>query len=556
MSTAKDAGECVNPFAEPDAVATLDALAQTNRFEALGRAADALMRRHPQDRRVVLRRALASAAAGRGAEAREAFMRARTLAPALASCHALVGAALTRLGVLQGAFAELKEALRLDPRSAPALSAMGSLQQRLGDDDIALQCFERAAALAPTSAEMQMLLALALQRAGRIAACQAAGRRAAALGGDSGAVVGAQAHLLAETGAVEEALTLLERRRRAAPDDTLINRQYAALRLQLRASAAASFQAAEREDAVWRDLEASAARTDDAGQMLRAAIAWVLQDRWSQARRVMATALAAAIPEQAAALRRADPKAAAFLLGYHGFITALLADQPGESVEEEALGAAPILHFGDSHCLTYAHRVVRLRDTAVMVRPRLCLGAKAHHLALKGPTQAKAVLQRLLETAPRDAAGSLDAAALWFSFGEIDCRQSEGILAHHRKSGAPLDRIVRDTVEGYVGWLAQALEEALDQPPGASPAPWPPVYLFGAPAPIRAAESSGADHAARLDVIRRFNQALSQAAEAAGFRMIDLWRVTIGPDGEAEAAAFCDGVHLRPATASAIEAQL
>jgi predicted Zn-dependent protease len=59
---------------------------------------------------------------------------------------------------------ELEEALRLDPKSAPALAALGRLRLRVNDDPAAIDYLQRALAIQPQDAESNYQLGVLLSR--------------------------------------------------------------------------------------------------------------------------------------------------------------------------------------------------------------------------------------------------------------------------------------------------------------------------------------------------------------------------------------------------------
>lgn len=509
-------------------IAALDGLMQSGRFADLLGAAGAVLGRAPNDRRVVLRRACALFAAGRGDEAAAALARAGSLAPARAGCHAKLGLAFDRLGLVASAIEQFKTALDLAPGLPAAWSGLASLHFRRGAHETALRCVDKAIAAAPRAASAHMLRGLVLGKLGRREACLAACRRAAALSARDPVMLCSNAHIaLNELGEIDQARRCLETALRADPGHERAQRMLADLRLQ--------DPVGSDDAASWRAVEARAAESGDAVRLIQAAIGWVLAARWDALQRLLATPLAARLPEEVARLTASEPKRAQFLNGYARFLQALRADPPGEG---EA-AAPPILHFGESHCLSYAHRTLNLGGAARRIAPRLTFGAKAHHLGAAGPNQQKAVLARQAAAAPRDA------AALFFSFGEIDCRADEGVMRRHRKCGEPVGEIADRTVAGYLDRIATLFGERAC-----------PAYVFGVPAPVRPGGVGDADHRMRIEAIRRFNRALETGAAARGFGFVDLWRFTAAPDGSSNGRFHCDDVHLGPAALSEIQKQL
>lgn len=68
--------------------------------------------------------------------------------PAYLSARVTLGRALTEVGELPSARAELEQVLRVAPASVPALKALADVHQRLGDPETADRLIERASASA------------------------------------------------------------------------------------------------------------------------------------------------------------------------------------------------------------------------------------------------------------------------------------------------------------------------------------------------------------------------------------------------------------------------
>ncbi len=78
--------------------------------------------------------------------------------------HLLQGMLFYRSKLYDDAERELKEALRLDPKSAPALAALGRLRLRVNDDPAAIDYLSRALAIQPQDAESNYQLGVLLSR--------------------------------------------------------------------------------------------------------------------------------------------------------------------------------------------------------------------------------------------------------------------------------------------------------------------------------------------------------------------------------------------------------
>ncbi len=106
-------------------------------------------------------------AAGRYAEAAEAFRAAVRAAPNSAGARVNLGTALAHSGDVPGAIAELERALELEPQNPTAHFNLGLLQANQGQLDAALPHLTLAARQAPTDVAVHLELAALLRRVGQ-----------------------------------------------------------------------------------------------------------------------------------------------------------------------------------------------------------------------------------------------------------------------------------------------------------------------------------------------------------------------------------------------------
>ena len=103
----------------------------------------------------------------RPVEAHDTFSAMVAAAPDNAEGHLWLGYAARGIGKYDEAFEGLETALRLDARSSEALTAIGSLTLETGDDDEALEWFDRSLALDPDNPATRIEKAVALGRLDR-----------------------------------------------------------------------------------------------------------------------------------------------------------------------------------------------------------------------------------------------------------------------------------------------------------------------------------------------------------------------------------------------------
>ena len=199
---------------------------------------------------------------------------------------------------------------------------------------------------------------------------------------------------------------------------------------------------------------------------------------------------------------------------------------------DESVPALPVI--GDSHCLAYHGVAAMLDGRRHVANARLVMGCKAWHLSNSRPNLYKWLFAQLLDQVPENSPAIC-------CFGEIDCRLDEGILSHYRKVGGDLETMIAGQVDAYVAHIGQA----------AVPRRIAPLFM-NVPAPHldlldpQHPEVSSADKALLIDIVRMFNRSLAVAAARGGYRVIDLFQLSAGPQGRASGERHIDDFHLKP----------
>jgi tetratricopeptide (TPR) repeat protein len=193
-----------------------------------------------------------------------------------------------------------------------------------------------------------------------------------------------------------------------------------------------------------------------------------------------------------------------------------------------------IVLIGDSHCLSYANTTLAIDGVSHKIISRLVMGCKAWHLGNKMPNQYKRVFHAAIEELP-------PRAKCFIAFGEIDCRFNEGIISHYKKKGGVFQNLVETCVHDFVQHVTEtAKSREID------------ISFIAVPAPrvdhIRAfnAVFTPDDEALLIEVIRLFNDSLKRAAAEKSRRVIDVYSLTAGPDGNAHGSYHIDSYHLKP----------
>lgn len=147
--------------------------------------------------------------AGDASGASAAYRQVVELAPTDALGHAGLGAALLLAGDHPGAVPVLRRSLEIDPQGFDAAANLGEALRNLSDLDGASRAFERCLAVNPDTAEAHLGLGRVRIVQGRAAEARASLLAAVPLKRQDGAALATIACLLDESGAREEAISLV-----------------------------------------------------------------------------------------------------------------------------------------------------------------------------------------------------------------------------------------------------------------------------------------------------------------------------------------------------------
>ena len=214
---------------------------------------------------------------------------------------------------------------------------------------------------------------------------------------------------------------------------------------------------------------------------------------------------------------------------YFTYLKALLPETPYNS----STGIAESIHIGESHCLAFTNQIITMNGVNSQVKSSLVRGAKAWHLGNSQNNNFKTCFQNAIKSELNHYEFIL------LSFGEIDCRQDEGILKHCSKHNSSIEAACQSTAKGYVHWIESELSSYRKK-----------LILFGIPAPQKpnTADAPNPDktNSQRLSVIHSFNKALSEECSGLGIVFADVLRLSSNKDGFNNGNWMLDNVHLKP----------
>ncbi len=187
-----------------------------------------------------------------------------------------------------------------------------------------------------------------------------------------------------------------------------------------------------------------------------------------------------------------------------------------------------IPHFGESHCLSFAHQTLSLASNSNKIQPVLIEGGKAWYFAKKGNNQWKDSLKQQIKNHTYS-----DKA--FISFGEIDCKKDKNILNYAIKKDKDISSICEKTIKGYLNHMESTLSPYYSK-----------RYYFGVPAPRRNTELPDELDMKRTEMIKIFNSLLKKEVLSRGSYFLDVYELTSTVDGVNNNIHMCDQTHLSP----------
>jgi tetratricopeptide (TPR) repeat protein len=486
---------------------------------------------------------------GRLDEAVAHFTKATELDPSAAEGHMNLGNALKQQGHVERAIERYRRALELKPDYAEAHMNLGVAVMEQGKEGEAADHYRHALAVNPRFPEALMNLAIVLQHRGEFAEAVAHYRRALELRPQYAVAHFNLGNALLERGNLNEALARYQHALALTAGTAPPTGPLAPVESVRQAVNRTRAPYPGEEPCFMNLVRANCWRTPAQDWRMLCAVA-LEQANLSQASRfelLVRTGISQWLDDDRTALAdtlRAAGEASAAIGGsrsrevknsraYANFL-ANLAQHADAASPSASDGAPELAVFGDSHSLSFHGIGIELEGTAYRTGAHLVMGCKAWHLASPDPNLYKWRLSAILDTMPENS-------PFICCFGEIDCRLDEGILPYYRRTGGDLEQLIADETSRYVAYVAVA----------ATPRRLKPI-LVGVPAPHLDAlvaeqpDASADDKSLLIDIVKAFNSCLRRAADRHGFRMVDVFAVSAGPDGKATGDQHVDPYHLKP----------
>ncbi|MDB2561493.1 tetratricopeptide repeat protein, partial [Amylibacter sp.] len=197
-----------------------------------------------------------------------------------------------------------------------------------------------------------------------------------------------------------------------------------------------------------------------------------------------------------------------------------------------------VYHIGESHCLSYAHHNLEINGTTFRIVPMITFGAKAFHFSKANDSGFKAITKANLDSIPRGS-------KVFVSFGEIDCRPNEGFISAATKLDQSVEDIITNTLTGYLQWFAKHNKDWNHN-----------MHFVNVQAPEYDQMYDAKKNADVANVVALFNQKMKKQIAQYNFKMIDVFKFTLGKDGFSNSHFHIDGRHLGAKALPKIEQEL
>ena len=213
------------------------------------------------------------------------------------------------------------------------------------------------------------------------------------------------------------------------------------------------------------------------------------------------------------------------ILNYSRFINSLypLLEKKKKNPDSER-----IPHFGESHCLSFAHQTLSIYSQSKQIQPVLITGGKAWHFANDKNNQWKDSLNQQLKNHKYSD-------TVFISFGEIDCRKDEGILNYAIKNDINISEVCKKTIQGYLNHMEEMLSPNYSK-----------KYYFGVPAPAKEKESLDELDIKRIEIVRIYNSIFKKEVLLRESYFLDVYKLTANKHGINNNIYMCDKIHLAP----------
>ena len=217
-----------------------------------------------------------------------------------------------------------------------------------------------------------------------------------------------------------------------------------------------------------------------------------------------------------------------FIIAYAKYLNSLILTKNNLIDSNKLVNKNVIYHIGDSHALSFAHKRLKNKEHDNFILPRIIFGAKAFHFGGTKKSDIKFYLNNYIKIIPNKS-------TVLISFGEIDCRHNEGICNYYRKNNISLDKIIEDTINGFIKFITNECKQKHFN-----------LFFIGVHAPVLNKNISKEDSELQINVINKWNKSLSIILENTEYKFINTYNITANKDGYSNFKYMCDETHLKP----------
>ena len=416
-------------------------------------------------------------------EAEVSIRKAIELKPAYAEAHNKLANILVDLGELHEAELSTRKAIQLKPNYAEAYSNLGNILRNLDKLHEAELSTRKAIQLKPNYADAHSNLGTILKDLGKLKDAEVSTRKAIQLKPNYADAHSNLGNTLRDLGKLKELILLSE----STLESRSINKGF--------------------------KLIAS----------VRITITYLLQKDFSKM--LLSINQTKKLINEGAINTIKDEKNKKHLFTFSQFINSLypLLEKENNNTKE-----LKIPHFGESHCLSFAHQNLSISSHMKQIQPVLIAGGKAWHFANKKNNQWKDSLTQQIKN-------HTYSNKVFISFGEIDCRKDEGIINYAIKNDKNISVVCETTINGFLNHMETSLSPYYSK-----------RYYFGVPAPTREKELLDELDIKRIETVRLYNYIFKKEVLSRGSYFIDVYKLTSNKDGENNNIHMCDKVHLSP----------
>jgi tetratricopeptide (TPR) repeat protein len=459
-------------------------------------------------------------------EAIEAYKTAISIKPNYADAYYNMGVTIQQQGKKTEAIQAYKKALSINPDYADAYYNIGNAFQGQGKLEEAIEAYKKALSIKPNYPNACNNMGNALQDQGKLKEALEAYNRALSLKPDLAEAYSNIGNAFKDQGKLKEAIEAYTKALSIEPDLAEAIENASSLRNQLTETKLITEEFEERLES--NSLELVEMPNFQIHQAIRS---FLLLDHKLVRKHLnnYSSCPQSLITE----LKVTDQS---FCSAYNSYLQKLI-ETPLEN-EETLANCQTIFHIGESHCLSYAHRQIKLQGINCTIAPRITFGAKAFHFSTSSDNRFKAITKANFQSLP-------ESSKVFLSFGEIDCRPNEGFISATKKHRKRIEDLVSNTTRKYVGWFAEQNQTKNHS-----------LHFFNVPAPIYSQKHTAEINENVATIIKLFNRYLEEIVLNYEFNLIDVYEFTVGGDEFSNGSFHIDDYHLSSFAIPEIEKQI